>query len=128
MTGSKVPPDRRSTEFLANERTFLAWIRTSVAVVSLGFVVARFSVWLREIAAAASGPEQRSHGVSFAMGEALTVFGGILAVAAGWRYRVVNRWIEEDRVRPDRSLVLLVTVSVALFALLMAAAMLRVGL
>jgi len=41
---------KRATEYLANERTFLAWIRTSVAVVSLGFVLARFSVWLRELA------------------------------------------------------------------------------
>jgi inner membrane protein YidH len=125
MADSKIPADRRGTEFLANERTFLAWIRTSVAVISLGFVVARFSVWLRELAAASSGAERRSHGMSFAMGEALTVFGGILAVAAGWRYHVVNRWIEQDRVQPDRSLIALVTVSVALFALLMAAAMLR---
>ena len=35
---------KRATEYLANERTFLAWIRTSVAVVSLGFVIARFGV------------------------------------------------------------------------------------
>ena len=124
---SKIPTERRGTEFLANERTFLAWIRTSVAVISLGFVVARFSVWLRELAAATSLPERRSHGLSFAMGEALTVFGGVLALLAGWRYHVVNRWIEEDRVRPDRSLILLVTGGVALFALLMAVAMLRIG-
>jgi putative membrane protein len=34
----------RASEYLANERTFLAWIRTSIAVVSLGFVLARFGV------------------------------------------------------------------------------------
>ena len=127
MASSKIPPERRGTEFLANERTFLAWIRTSVAVISLGFVVARFSVWLRELAAMTSFPEKRAHGLSFAMGEALTVFGALLAVLAGWRYHVVNRWIEEDRVVPDRPLILLVTIAVAVFALLMAAAMLRIG-
>jgi len=45
-----IDESKRATEYLANERTFLAWIRTSVAVVSLGFVLARFSVWLREFA------------------------------------------------------------------------------
>src|ERR671933_327093 len=38
----------RSTQFLANERTFLAWLRTSIAIIGLGFVVARFSLFLRE--------------------------------------------------------------------------------
>jgi uncharacterized membrane protein YidH (DUF202 family) len=33
---------------LANERTFLAWLRTCIAIVGLGFVVARFGLFLRE--------------------------------------------------------------------------------
>lgn len=41
----------KATDYLASERTFLAWIRTSIAVIGLGFVVAKFSVWLRELAA-----------------------------------------------------------------------------
>lgn len=44
-----VPDDRKATEHLANERTFLAWVRTSIAVVSLGFVVAKFGLWLERI-------------------------------------------------------------------------------
>lgn len=42
--------DDHSTQFLANERTFLAWLRTSIAIIGLGFVVARFSLFLREFA------------------------------------------------------------------------------
>ena len=37
----------RVSDYLANERTFLAWIRTRMAVMNLGFVVAKFSLWLR---------------------------------------------------------------------------------
>ena len=36
-----VPDESRATEHLANERTFVAWVRTSIAVISFGFVVAR---------------------------------------------------------------------------------------
>src|SRR6266536_2625555 len=42
--------DKIESEILANERTFLAWVRTSIAVMSLGFVIARFSLWMREVA------------------------------------------------------------------------------
>jgi putative membrane protein len=47
-------PDPRV--FFAAERTFLAWIRTGLALMGFGFVVARFGLFLREIAAVQGGP------------------------------------------------------------------------
>lgn len=47
-------PDPRV--FFAAERTFLAWIRTGLALMGFGFVVARFGLFLREIAVIQSGP------------------------------------------------------------------------
>ena len=108
---------RRATEYLANERTFLAWIRTSVAVVSLGFVLARFSVWLREFAIqrAPQLPVHRA-GISLPIGVAMMTFGGLLSVLAAWRYHVVNRDIERGKVRADRGLVILVTIMMAVLS------------
>ena len=108
---------KRATEYLANERTFLAWIRTSVAVVSLGFVMARFSVWLRELAVHRE-PQVQVHdgGISLPVGVAMMTLGGSLAVLAAWRYHVVNRDIERGKVSADRGLVILVTVMVALLS------------
>jgi putative membrane protein len=37
-----------SQQHLANERTFLSWLRTSIALIGLGFIVARFGLFLRE--------------------------------------------------------------------------------
>lgn len=119
-----IPNAAKGQEYLANERTFLAWIRTAIAVVSLGFVVARFSLWLRQMSEATSTPVPHLRGVSLPMGEILMVFGGCLSVLAGWRYHAVNRQIEQDRVSADRGLIVLVTVVVALLALVIAAAML----
>ena len=112
-----IDESKRATEYLANERTFLAWIRTSVAVVSLGFVLARFSVWLREFAIqrAPQLPVQRA-GISLPIGVGMMVFGGLLSVLAAWRYHVVNRDIERGKVRADRGLVILVTVAMALLS------------
>ncbi|HQT31693.1 MAG TPA: DUF202 domain-containing protein [Thiobacillus sp.] len=106
---------KRATEYLANERTFLAWIRTSLAIISLGFVVAKFSVWLRELAAQLAPQIQTSQtGASMPIGVTMMALGGVLAVLAAWRYHVVNRAIENGVVSADRGLVILVTVMVAL--------------
>ena len=47
MSADKGPADR-SQQHLANERTFLSWLRTSIALIGLGFIVARFGLFLRE--------------------------------------------------------------------------------
>jgi putative membrane protein len=108
---------KRATEYLANERTFLAWIRTSVAVISLGFVLARFSVWLREFSLQRQ-PQMQVHrgGISLPIGVAMMIFGGALTILAAWRYHVVNRDIEHGKVSADRGLVVLVTVMVTLLS------------
>jgi inner membrane protein YidH len=115
-----IDESKRATEYLANERTFLAWIRTSVAVVSLGFVLARFSVWLREFAIQRQ-PQFPVHrgGISQIIGVGMMMFGGLLSVLAAWRYHVVNRDIERGQVTADRGLVILVTVMVALLSIAM---------
>ena len=43
----KSRPDR-SQQYLANERTFLAWVRTCIALIGLGFIVAKFSFFILE--------------------------------------------------------------------------------
>jgi putative membrane protein len=122
MPEEKIPQQARGTEYLANERTFLAWIRTSIAIVSLGFVVARFGIWLQEMSGRLARPPVLVHGVSLPMGELMMGLGGLLAILAAWRYHVVNRSIEESRVEPDRGLILLITVAVAVLAVAMAVA------
>lgn len=112
--------EKRATEYLANERTFLAWIRTSIAIISLGFVVAKFSLWLRELATQLHPQTQTFHaGVSMPIGVTMMVLGGVLAVLAAWRYHVVNHAIENGVVSADRGLVILVTVMVALLCVAM---------
>ena len=117
-----LPEDRKATEYLANERTFLAWIRTSIAVITLGFVIAKFGVWLREIALrlAPQTPIQSS-GMSLPMGITMMALGGALAVLAARQYHLVNLAIERGEVRANRGLIVVVTVAVALLAAMMIA-------
>jgi len=72
---------------LAAERTFLAWIRTGLALMGFGFVVSRFGLFLRELAAVQKIPQPVSHGSSLWLGLGLVVLGVILNIAALLRYR-----------------------------------------
>lgn len=72
---------------LAAERTFLAWIRTGLALMGFGFVVARFGLFLSEIAQVQKLPATSSHGVSLGVGVGLVALGVFLNIAALVRYR-----------------------------------------
>ena len=63
--------------FFASERTLLAWVRTGIAIVGLGFVVSRFGLFLRVIA----GQLNTSHGSAGASGYSSVL--GILLVLLG---------------------------------------------
>ena len=92
---AEIPDDKKATEHLANERTFLAWVRTSIAIMSLGFVVAKFGLWLRELSHVSAQPPP-GPGWSGPIGMAMIAFGGALALMAAWRFHVVNRQIDRE--------------------------------
>ncbi|MGO9062580.1 MAG: YidH family protein [Candidatus Binataceae bacterium] len=70
------------SDYLAAERTFLAWIRTGLALMGFGFVVARFGLFLREIAMTTHAHPLESTGLSLWIGTALLVVGASVNVAA----------------------------------------------
>ncbi len=117
---ANISDDKRATEYLANERTFLAWVRTSVSIMSLGFVVAKFGLWLREIVARlGSQTPPRGPGTSVPIGLGMIALGGVIVLLAAWRYHKVNRQIDEGAVVADRGLVLAMTIAMAALAVLM---------
>jgi len=76
--------DSNVSDHLANERTYLAWIRTSIAIVALGFVVARFGLFLGEISPVAQSIV--SIHFSSVIGVALVVVGGLMELTALRRF------------------------------------------
>ena len=67
---------------LAAERTLLAWVRTGLALMGFGFVVAKFGMFLRTIAATRELPAAPTSGLSVWIGGSLVVLGVIVNVAA----------------------------------------------
>src|ERR671935_3313085 len=106
-THREIPAQHRAQEHLANERTFLAWIRTTIALISLGFVLARAGPLL------ASGAKAQVMSARLSpFGIGLVAFGALMTGLAAWRYDVVNREIEQGMVKTDRGLVWFIAIFV----------------
>jgi putative membrane protein len=106
----ELDPDKIEAEILANERTFLAWVRTSIAVMTLGFVIARFSLWMREMSLGVNPAMYVRHtGISAVIGECMIGAGGVLTAFAAWRYHVVHRSIQRGEIEADPTMVAAVT-------------------
>jgi uncharacterized protein (DUF302 family)/uncharacterized membrane protein YidH (DUF202 family) len=110
------------SDYLAAERTFLAWIRTGLALMGFGFVVARFGLFLQALQAGASGFQARSYGLSFWFGTGLIVVGVVVNLISARNHvhlvRQLNRG-ESGYTRPS-SLAIAVAVILAVLGLAMA--------
>ena len=92
----------RYGDHAANERTFLAWVRTAIAIMAFGFLVEKFDLFLRiagESLAARSSPTG-SETVGNLAGFLLVVLGGAMMVFAAIRFRKTALDIEAKEVRP----------------------------
>jgi putative membrane protein len=86
--------------YMAAERTFLAWIRTGVAFMGFGFVVARFGLFLREMALNNNMPvAQHTNGLSLPAGIALIAMGLMVTVIAAIRHHRYIRALDQGQFR-----------------------------
>lgn len=117
---SREPKIDRQREHQANERTFLAWLRTSIALIGFGFALARFGLFLRQLQASLTQREPTSHPLfnSESLGVALVVFGIVTIALAAWRYNRVFWQIERGNYQPNRILVWITTAIVILLGIL----------
>lgn len=85
--------------FFAAERTLLAWLRTGIGIVGLGFVVSKFGLFLRLTAgaSAAAGTGLPSTGLSQVLGIAFVVLGALsIAVASFQHHRFIATLPPQD--------------------------------
>lgn len=102
---------------MANERTFLAWVRTSIGIMAFGFVLERFALFIKQMSYVLGGssmgkalpPTDQSSSIA---GIVLVGLGALLCVLAFIRYKKVERQIDDDTYLPSPVLNMLLTLSV----------------
>jgi len=91
------------SDHAANERPFLAWIRTGLTIMALGFVIERLDLFLATLRATRDGAQAvdapEIHGLSVG----LVSLAIILIVAAGYRFVDINRAIDDQAAHPFKA-------------------------
>jgi uncharacterized protein (DUF302 family)/uncharacterized membrane protein YidH (DUF202 family) len=83
-----------ATDYLAAERTVLAWIRTGIALMGLGFVLARFGLFLQEFNHLQPDFQVRSYGISLWIGVALILMGVSVCLLSTLRHLRMLKQLE----------------------------------
>ena len=106
---------------MANERTFLAWIRTSIGIMAFGFVVEKFGLFIRQLSyflgkstdlKPVFGQTRPPAGYSSILGILLIGLGALMGVLAFVRYKRIEKQIDEDSYKPSLILDILLTLSI----------------
>jgi putative membrane protein len=109
------PAQTHLSEHLANERTYLAYLRTAVSLISFGITVNRFSLFLIQSKEAPEKAVQRFDllGVS-RIGFGMVVFGLVLMLWAAAHSAKVSRGIDRGDYRPSHLSIWVITLGVLL--------------
>ena len=98
------------TDHAANERTFLAWVRTGIAVVAFGFLIEKFNLFLLTVAAAGLGGDVRHSQLAALSGRIgnfeglVLILGGVgIVILATVRFVRITRLLDDSRVHSASS-------------------------
>ena len=111
---------KRVTDHLANERTFLAWVRTGISIIAFGFVVERFGLLLRQLGLKVSAEPLLPGHYSTIVGITLTLLGTVVMVVALLNFLQARRSIDKEEFHPHSGFAIALTVITCLIGILLA--------
>lgn len=115
----------RSTQHLANERTFLAWLRTSIVIIGLGFVIAKFSLLVKELGLIVSDATVTQNvsgeSPSVMLGMGVIAFGIALVLYAIKNYLNAHKAIESGAYTSKHTLIYFAGIGIVVFSIIIIA-------
>src|SRR5438105_10037927 len=101
---------KKVTDHLANERTFLAWVRTGLSIIAFGFVVERFGLLLRELGLKVNERPIITGHYSTLIGITLTLLGVLVMIVALANFLQARHAIDKEQFHPHRGFAVLLTI------------------
>jgi putative membrane protein len=125
LCADKIPTDH-SQQHLANERTFLSWLRTSIALIGLGFIVARFGLFLREFGLVVKNTNNNpaaaislfGHYQSSLIGISIIILGIALILLALRNYLTTRSYIDKGLYVPSNFNIFAASISLVFLGIL----------
>ncbi len=114
-------PISNPSDHLANERTFLAWIRTSVAIMGFGFVVVKFALFIKQISLVLNTKQTvlPGKGYSTQIGILLVGIGAFMALYSYLRYRNTEEQLLNKAYKAFQLPSLLLTIAIVIVGALL---------
>lgn len=114
-------PAANPSDHLANERTFLAWIRTSIAIMGFGFVVVKFALFIKQISLVLNNKHTvlPGKGYSSDIGILLVGIGVLTAFYSYLRYRITEKQLINKAYKPSLLPSLLLTLAILIIGILL---------
>lgn len=121
MSTEENKPTSNPSDHLANERTFLAWIRTSVAIMGFGFVVVKFALFIKQISLVLNTKQTvlPGKGYSTLIGILLVAIGAFMALYSYLRYRNTEKQLLNKAYKPSQLPSLLLTLAIVIVGALL---------
>jgi len=99
-----------ASDHLANERTFLAWTRTSVGIMAFGFVVVKFSLFVKQLSLILGKKDLvQSKGYSSVAGIILVTVGAITSILSYLRYKSTELQLNHGEYKNSSFLITVLT-------------------
>lgn len=114
-----LPSKASPADYLANERTLLAWIRTGIGIIAFGFAVVKFSLFVHQLSLAVGNRLPPARGYSAAIGIALVGLGTLTILLAYQRYRRTEQQLQTGTYRTSPLLLQLLIALIALVGLVL---------
>ncbi|TDE08997.1 YidH family protein [Dyadobacter psychrotolerans] len=100
----------KPNDHLANERTYLAWVRTGIGIMAFGFVVVKFSLFVKQIGfALGTKVNTASHGYSAIIGIVLVAMGVLAILFSFLQYRKTDQQLRSGAYQPSTVLTSVLT-------------------
>ena len=109
--------------FFAAERTLLAWLRTGLTVMVVGFVVARFGLFMRLLALQSAPDNQAETGLAALLGVMFVLVGAVAILAATVQHRrfLTTLPLSDLPASYSRTLAVALSVMIGILGILLAA-------